>query len=237
MQVTPTSGLEPRGRQVVQPAARLRLPDPRRGHAGHLRPHGDAAPLRHRRAEAGREGVRALRRRLQGPDGGRGAPRRHRAAPFALTACVQRPCSRFLGLSSRSRAAAAAAGADARAADDRLAGRPAARLPGRGGAQRRRPRAGPDVPALDAGRPRHAVRLRPGRAGRDVDAEHLHPARHAVHPARRHDRADRREREPLSTRTIPSGEPVLAVLELNAGTAARLGIKAGDRVEHPLFKR
>ncbi|RDI59785.1 DUF192 domain-containing protein [Microvirga subterranea] len=43
--------------------------------------------------------------------------------------------------------------------------------------------------------------------------------------------------EPLSTRTIPSGEPVLAVLELNAGTAARLGIKAGDRIEHPLFKR
>lgn len=43
--------------------------------------------------------------------------------------------------------------------------------------------------------------------------------------------------EPLSTRTIPSGEPVLAVLELNGGTAARLGIKAGDRVEHPLFRR
>ena len=42
--------------------------------------------------------------------------------------------------------------------------------------------------------------------------------------------------EPLSTRTIPSGEPVLAVLELNAGTAARLGIRAGDRIEHPLFK-
>ena len=43
--------------------------------------------------------------------------------------------------------------------------------------------------------------------------------------------------EPLSTRTIPSGEPVLAVLELNAGTASKLGIKPGDRVEHPLFKR
>ena len=43
--------------------------------------------------------------------------------------------------------------------------------------------------------------------------------------------------EPLSTRTIGSGEPVLSVLELNAGTAARLGIKAGDRIEHPLFKR
>jgi uncharacterized protein len=43
--------------------------------------------------------------------------------------------------------------------------------------------------------------------------------------------------EPLSTRTIPSGEPVLAVLELNAGTAAKLGVKPGDRVEHPIFKR
>src|SRR5919107_979425 len=43
--------------------------------------------------------------------------------------------------------------------------------------------------------------------------------------------------EPLSTRTIPSGEPVLSVLELNAGTAARLGIKPGDKLEHPLFKR
>jgi hypothetical protein len=42
--------------------------------------------------------------------------------------------------------------------------------------------------------------------------------------------------EPLSTRTIPSGEPVLAVLEVVAGTAARLGIKPGDKVEHPLFR-
>jgi uncharacterized membrane protein (UPF0127 family) len=42
--------------------------------------------------------------------------------------------------------------------------------------------------------------------------------------------------EPLSTRTIPSGEPVLAVLEVVAGTGARLGIKPGDKVEHPLFK-
>ena len=43
--------------------------------------------------------------------------------------------------------------------------------------------------------------------------------------------------EPLSTRTIPSGEPVLAVLEVPGGTAARLGLKAGDRVGHPLFRR
>lgn len=43
--------------------------------------------------------------------------------------------------------------------------------------------------------------------------------------------------EPLSTRTIPSGEPVLSVLELNAGIAEKLGIKPGDKVEHSLFKR
>jgi uncharacterized protein len=43
--------------------------------------------------------------------------------------------------------------------------------------------------------------------------------------------------EPLSTRTVSSGEPVLAVLELVAGSAARLGIRPGDRVEHPMFRR
>jgi uncharacterized protein len=42
--------------------------------------------------------------------------------------------------------------------------------------------------------------------------------------------------EPLSTRTIPSGEPVLGVLEVNAGVAAKIGLKAGDKVEHGLFK-
>ncbi|WNJ93640.1 DUF192 domain-containing protein [Bosea sp. 685] len=43
--------------------------------------------------------------------------------------------------------------------------------------------------------------------------------------------------EPLSTRTIPSGEPVLSVLEINGGVAEKLGIKPGDKVEHVLFKR
>lgn len=41
--------------------------------------------------------------------------------------------------------------------------------------------------------------------------------------------------EPLSTQVIPSNEPVLSVLELNAGTAASLGLKPGDKVRHPLF--
>ncbi len=40
---------------------------------------------------------------------------------------------------------------------------------------------------------------------------------------------------PFSETGIPSRGPVRAVLELNAGTAARLGIKPGDRVTHPIF--
>ena len=38
---------------------------------------------------------------------------------------------------------------------------------------------------------------------------------------------------PMSEETIPSGDPVVAVLELNAGTASRLGLKPGDRVKSP----
>jgi uncharacterized membrane protein (UPF0127 family) len=41
--------------------------------------------------------------------------------------------------------------------------------------------------------------------------------------------------EPHSTRTIGTSEPVWSVLELNAGTAHRLGIKPGDVIVHPLF--
>ena len=41
---------------------------------------------------------------------------------------------------------------------------------------------------------------------------------------------------PLSTKLIPSGGPVLAVLEVIGGTARRLGIVPGDRVSYPIFK-
>jgi len=41
--------------------------------------------------------------------------------------------------------------------------------------------------------------------------------------------------QPHSLRTIESGGRVLGVLELNAGTSARLGIAVGDRVRHPAF--
>lgn len=40
---------------------------------------------------------------------------------------------------------------------------------------------------------------------------------------------------PLSLEAIGSGAPVLAVLEVNGGTVARLGIRPGDRVHHPIF--
>ncbi len=41
--------------------------------------------------------------------------------------------------------------------------------------------------------------------------------------------------EPLSTRLIPSGGPVRAVLEIIGGSARKLGIAPGDRVASPIF--
>jgi uncharacterized membrane protein (UPF0127 family) len=46
-----------------------------------------------------------------------------------------------------------------------------------------------------------------------------------------------KQAEPLSTRSISSGVPVIAVLELLGGTADRLGLGPGDRVEHALFAK
>ena len=42
--------------------------------------------------------------------------------------------------------------------------------------------------------------------------------------------------EPLSETTIPSWPPCIAVLELNGGVAAQIGLKVGDKVRHPFFK-
>ena len=42
----------------------------------------------------------------------------------------------------------------------------------------------------------------------------------------------------VSSATAPyqsTGDPVLAVLEINGGTAARLAIRAGDRILYPAF--
>jgi uncharacterized membrane protein (UPF0127 family) len=43
--------------------------------------------------------------------------------------------------------------------------------------------------------------------------------------------------EPMSERIIPSGVPVSSVLEVNGGTAAKIGLKVGDLVRHPLFQK
>ena len=40
---------------------------------------------------------------------------------------------------------------------------------------------------------------------------------------------------PQTTDPIPSNYPVRAVLEINGGSAALLGIKPGDKVRHPIF--
>ena len=40
---------------------------------------------------------------------------------------------------------------------------------------------------------------------------------------------------PLTTDAIPSEFPVRAVLEINGGSAALLGIKPGDKVKHAIF--
>jgi uncharacterized membrane protein (UPF0127 family) len=40
---------------------------------------------------------------------------------------------------------------------------------------------------------------------------------------------------PFSLATISSNGPVRATLEVASGTAARLGIRVGDRVLHPIF--
>ena len=42
--------------------------------------------------------------------------------------------------------------------------------------------------------------------------------------------------EPFSENIISSEGPVLAVIEMGSGSAKRLGMKPGDRVQHPAFK-
>jgi uncharacterized protein len=42
--------------------------------------------------------------------------------------------------------------------------------------------------------------------------------------------------EPFSQEIIGSGGPALAVVEMGAGSAKRLGLKPGDKVRHPAFK-
>ncbi|MEA2758384.1 MAG: uncharacterized protein QOH65_997 [Methylobacteriaceae bacterium] len=47
----------------------------------------------------------------------------------------------------------------------------------------------------------------------------------------------RENAEPLSENLIPSGAPVVAVLEVNAGTAARIHARRGDMVRASIFPK
>jgi len=42
--------------------------------------------------------------------------------------------------------------------------------------------------------------------------------------------------EPLTETVVPSGGPCIAVLELNGGEAARIGLRPGDKVKAAFFK-
>ena len=42
--------------------------------------------------------------------------------------------------------------------------------------------------------------------------------------------------KPLSEDLIPSEAPVVGVLELNAGQADAIGLRAGDKVRFPFFR-
>jgi uncharacterized membrane protein (UPF0127 family) len=42
--------------------------------------------------------------------------------------------------------------------------------------------------------------------------------------------------EPLTDTAVPSGGPVIGVLELNGGEAARIGLRPGDKVSASFFK-
>jgi len=46
-----------------------------------------------------------------------------------------------------------------------------------------------------------------------------------------------RNTTPLSEAPIPSGGPVVGVLELAGGRAGEIGLMPGDRIEHRIFKR
>ena len=46
-----------------------------------------------------------------------------------------------------------------------------------------------------------------------------------------------RNTTPLSEAPIPSGGPVVGVLELAGGRTGEIGLMPGDRIEHRIFKR
>src|SRR6476660_6299259 len=78
---------------MVQPLARIRFPDLRRGYAGYLRAHGNTAPLRDDRAAPRPVRAGPVLTRLQGNDG-RGNPAGKRLAG-TVVALTEQTSSRY----------------------------------------------------------------------------------------------------------------------------------------------
>ena len=87
-----------------------------------------------------------------------------------------------------------------------------------------------------SGQCRHAVPLRSATADHYVDAEHDPAARHDLHRHRRQ-RASHREPHRAVLTDIISSEGTVQGVEVNAGTAAKIGLKAGDEVVLPVCSR
>ena len=266
IQVVPDRRVRDRRRQVVQPGARLRLPVARRGHRGHLRPHGDLAPVRHHRTEAGRH---VLVRFGDGPKGLMAAEIRplKPPCPRPIEGAIRPTPPERLRRPARPgpprdrsmlKTLAARRGLAALILAVMAAGLPALAAPAAGPAVddlRSRPRAATTTSrsrscdratSLSGGscsggrwRPTTACSSTSAPAARHhVDEEHLSAARHGVHRARTAGWS-RSSRMPSRCRrgSIYSGGDALGVLELNAGAAARIGVMPGDGFADPMFKR
>src|SRR5260370_14492773 len=94
--------------QVVQPLARIRLPDLRGGYAGYFRAHGNTAPIRDDRAAPRPVRAGAVLARLEGDDGCRHPARNRRASP--IVALIPRPFHASVTLAPKMAPSSPAAG-------------------------------------------------------------------------------------------------------------------------------
>src|SRR3984885_15149554 len=223
---------------MVQSIAWFRLPDARRRDAGHLRPHGNAAPVRPDGTAPRPVRPGALWTGPEGHDGGRSSPRGRRRPYLALAA---RAACLASALPWAARFAAAllvgAYVAFAFPAPVQAAQQDTLEIVSASGVHA----FAVEVVADDAERERGLMFRRelPEGKGMLFDFQHDQPVAFWMHNTYisldmifiGSDGRIRRIAEntkPLSDRSIPSGVPVRAVLEVIAGTARKLGILPGN---------
>ena len=242
--VAPTSGLE---RAQVKWFNRLRgfgFLTRGRGRR-HLRPHGDAAPVRHCRIAARPVRPGPLWARSQGTDGGRGSSRGRIArtlvalAAIPTTSRVRMP--RLVGALFAALMVCVALGA---AAPAQAAGQSTLEIVSKTGAHS----FAVELATNDDERSRGLMFRKELPEGRGMlfDFEREAPVAFWMHNTYipldmifiRGDGSVLRiaeNAEPLSDRLVPSGGPVRAVLEVIGGTARKLGIAPGDHVTGSIF--